>query len=45
MEQKCGEIIANDEDNGTEIGVRWDDGSERHNLHCGKKNGNALQYI
>lgn len=39
-----GEIIANDEDFGTEIGVRWDNGQESHNLHCGKKRGWALEY-
>ena len=43
-EPKSGKIIANDEDFGTEIGVRWDDGTESHNLHCGKKEGWALKY-
>ena len=39
-----GVIIANDEDNGTEIGVRWDNGKVRHHIWCGKKGGNDLKY-
>ncbi len=39
-----GTIIANNEDNGTEIGVRWDNGRESHNLWCGKRGGRALKY-
>ncbi len=42
--KKSGTIIANDEDRGTEIGVRWDDGTESHNLWCCKKGGQALVY-
>lgn len=41
---KFGVVIANDEDNGSEIGVRWNGGGESHNLHCGKKGGFALKY-
>jgi len=41
---KKGTIIANDEDNGTEIGVRWNNGSESHHLWCNKKGGHALLY-
>ena len=41
---KTGAIIANDEDGGSEIGVRWDDGSQSHNLWCNKKGGHALIY-
>jgi len=40
-----GTIIANDEDGGTEIGVRWDNGGESHHLWCGKKGGHALKYL
>lgn len=38
---QCGVIIANNEDNGTEIGVRWDNG---HSLWCGKKGSHRLKY-
>ena len=44
-EQKKGTIIANDEDNGTEVGVRWDDGSESHFLQCAKKGRYELRYL
>lgn len=40
-----GEVICNEEDGGTEIGVRWDNGVEHHNLKCGKKRGWALKYM
>ncbi len=40
-----GKIISNSEDGGTEIGVRWDDGTESHHLWCGKKGGHALKYL
>jgi hypothetical protein len=43
--RRRGVIIANDEDNRTEIGVRWDDGTERHNLQCCKKNQKDLLYL
>eukprot|EP00927_Polykrikos_kofoidii_P020754 TRINITY_DN19890_c0_g1_i1.p1 TRINITY_DN19890_c0_g1~~TRINITY_DN19890_c0_g1_i1.p1 ORF type:complete len:224 (-),score=47.83 TRINITY_DN19890_c0_g1_i1:195-866(-) len=39
-----GTIISVTEDNGTEIAVRWDDGSESHNFHCGKKGNHELVY-
>ncbi len=41
---RSGNIIANDEDFGSEIGVHWDDGRESHNLHCCKKGHKALLY-
>lgn len=41
---KKGTVIANDQDNNSEIGVRWDDGSESHHLWCNKKGGHALLY-
>jgi hypothetical protein len=45
MEPKRGKIISNDEDNGTEIIVRWDDGTKSGPLWCGKKGTDALQHI
>ena len=41
---RSGTIIANDEDFGSEIGVRWDDGRESNYLHCCKKGQKALLY-
>ena len=32
------------EDFGTEIGVKWDDGTESHSLQCNKKNNWDLKY-
>jgi len=44
-EKNCpGKIISVTEEYGTEIGVRWDDGTEHHNLWCGKNNGWSLIY-
>jgi hypothetical protein len=44
-ERKKGVIIANDEDHGTEIGVRWDNGTSNYNLWCEKKGGKTLLYL
>jgi hypothetical protein len=44
IKNQAGVIIANDEDNGTEIGVRWDNGQESHRLKCGKKSTHTLVY-
>ena len=41
---RYGKIISITDDNGTEISVKWDDGSVSRNLHCGKKGGFALVY-
>jgi len=38
-----GIIIANDEDNGAEISIRWDNGQDTHILLSGKTDGWALE--
>jgi hypothetical protein len=43
--RRTGTIIANDEDGGSEIGIRWDDGNESHNLCCNKHGINKLRYL
>jgi hypothetical protein len=45
IKRRTGTIIANDEDGGSEIGVRWDDGTESHNLCCNKHGINKLRYL
>jgi hypothetical protein len=42
---QTGTIIANDEEDDTEIGVLWDDGTESHNLKCNKHGINSLLYL
>jgi hypothetical protein len=41
---KSGRITSISEDNNSEIAVCWDDGTESHNLQCGKKNRYVLNY-
>ena len=41
---KKGTITSTTEDNSSEVGVKWDDGTESHFLACGKRGRFELVY-